>query len=311
MRMRSLACLFLLLIAVALLTGCDQSGGRQPTEAPASTDVPTLPPKETADPNEGAGAQADPFDIFAIRATTEPEQADTKQADTSVTQDIFSSQNGTLANDVEPTQNADEPAEPETTPEPVEESNSDSASSIRITPDPQETPIGPLDPWDKPTPVPLNIAYVEYKSDPMGVSFERPAGWSQEAPADSNVLFTEPAAAARDGYRTMLTVRAIHKGSKQTKTDAESQLEELLEELAQNTLWTDFKANDLAPASMAGSDGYYTYYVAYFQGIKVRGRIMVVAKGNSLYMVRITSPAEHYVLYEDIYRKVRATWTFL
>ena len=145
----------------------------------------------------------------------------------------------------------------------------------------------------------------------MGVSCDRPAGWREDNPADSNVQFKEPKTAARNGYQAMLTVRVIHAGRKQDKSNAKDQLESLLEELAQNTQWTDFRSNPSAAASLGGANGYYAYYYATFNGIKVRGRMIVVARGNALYMVRITSDEEFFPLYEDVYRKVRESWTFI
>jgi len=194
------------------------------------------------------------------------------------------------------------PAAPESTPTP--------APAPRLTPDPAQTPI-PVDPLDKPTQIPLNLSFVNYSSAPMGVSFDRPAGWREDSPADSNVQFTEPEGAARNGYRAMLTVRVIHKGSRQDRSQAKGQLDELLEEMAQNPLWSDFGHNPPASANLGGAGGYHTYYSATFNDVPLRGRIIVVARGNSLFMVRITSTREYFSLYEEIYRKVRDTWKFL
>jgi len=196
------------------------------------------------------------------------------------------------------------PATPEPTPAPTP------SAVPRLTPNPEETPIA-VDPLDKPTQVPLNLSFVNYSSSPMGVSFDRPAGWREDSPADSNVQFTEPEAAARNGYRAMLTVRVIHKGSRQDSGQAKTELEGLLEEMAQNQMWTEFRHNPAASASLGGANGYHAYYWATFNGIPLRGRIIVVARGNSLYMVRITSTEEFFSLYEEIYRKVRDTWKFL
>ncbi len=284
MRKRTLACLSMVMLAVLLLTGCGTpSGGNSgtplptipPTDAPATAPpAPTNTPVATADPNaQAAQDAADEEDAEA------PEDGETGEA---------------LNLLVPPPQETDAVL-----------------AQVLFTANPAETPIGPIDPIDKPTLEPLNVAYVPYSSQPMGVSFDRPAGWKEDAPADSNVQFVEPEVAAREGYRTMLTIRLLSMGSKQDKADAKVKLEELLAELGQNGDWTEFKPTEAASASMAGADGYYAYYSAFYQGTKLRGRIMVVAKNNNLYMVRVTCPASFYSRYEEVYRKVRSTWKFL
>lgn len=289
MRKRSLACLCLLLTAVLLLSGCDGTGGDEAaTQVPEMTSAPTLPPQNPTDIPPAGDEPEDPEEDAALSGGEEP--------DGSGTQGVFQANAGVAAG-------PGLPATPSPTPSPT--------SAVRLTPDPSEKPIA-VDPIDKPTQVPLTIAYINYSSQPMGVSFDRPAGWKEESPADSNVLFTEPASAARNGYYTKLTVRVIHSGSKQTKSDAQDKLLELLEELGQSTEWTDFKASSTDSASMGGADGYYAYYNAVYNGINLRGRMMVVARGNALYVVRITTSQEFYLLYEeDVYRKVRATWKFI
>jgi len=180
----------------------------------------------------------------------------------------------------------------------------------RLTPDPLETPIA-VDPLDKPPQEPLNLSYVKYQSAPMGISFDRPAGWKEDNPADSNVRFMEPETAARGGYCAVVTVRVAHRGSRQDRSQARSLLEEVMEEMGGNNQWSDFEyTSPPSTASLGGANGYHTYYRATFNGVPVRGRIIVVARGNALYMVRLTSTAEFYGLYEAIYRKVRDTWTF-
>ena len=288
MRKRSVACLCLLMIAVMLLSACDVGGGN-----PANTPVPRMtsePAPPTGEPEE-----------------EEPEDWDDEDWDDEDWDDDWDDEEGSgLADGMQAnaglaTAGPGLPAAPESTPTPP--------PAPRLTPDPAEEPI-PVDPLDKPTQVPLNLSYVNYRSTPMGVAFDRPAGWKEDNPADSNVQFWEPESAARGGYRAMLTVRVIHKGSRQDRSQARTELEALMEEMAQNN-WEDFRHNPPATASLSGASGYYTFYYATFNGIKLRGRIIVVARGNSLYMMRITSTDEYFSLYESIYRTVRESWTFL
>ena len=66
---------------------------------------------------------------------------------------------------------------------------------------------------------------------------------------------------------------------------------------------------------MGDANGAYCYYRAeYNDGTKtytMRGRIIIVAQGNALYQVRITTPSNWYSYYEYVFRKVRSTFEFL
>jgi len=302
MRKRSVACLCLLLIAVMLLSACDGIGGD-----PAFTAVPMIPSEpnpfdvtpEDFDLEEYLPEDFDPEDYIPEDYAFEDYEDDEFDDDDG----YFEMGSALLDN---PGVAAGGPGlpvaqEPSPTPHQVP----------RLTPDPSETPIA-VDPLDKPTQKPLDLSYVKYESAPMGISFDRPAGWKEDNPADSNVQFMEPETAARGGYRAMLTVRVVHRGSRQDTSQAKALLTEVLEEMALNTMWVDFTSDpSSSTASLGNANGHHAYYRAVFNGIPLRGRIIVVARGNALYMVRLTSTAEFYSLYEDIYRRVRETWSFI
>ena len=196
--------------------------------------------------------------------------------------------------------------EPTPTPEPTPEPD---PTAVPVTAKPGETPVL-IDPIDKPTLQPLGATYISYSSSAMGVSFERPAGWMENAPGDSNVQFTEPAEMARDDYQGMLTVRVYHAGSEQKASDAKAKLEEVLEELT-TMEWTEFTHTEPGEATMSTGKGYYCYYRAMFDGKPIRGRVIVVAHKTKMYMMRISCPGELYTVYEEVFRKVRSTWKFL
>lgn len=270
MRKRTLACLCLLGLVAALLSGCDMVGGgpkATPTTIPA---LPSPSPEPTLEP------------------TPEPETTDEPSGEPNET-----GEDGTLE--------AGEPEDP---------GIAALAANRLLTPNPDETPIA-IDPIDKPTREPLNLPFVAYESESMKVSFERPANWTLEVPGETNVRFIEPVVSAKYGYQAMLTVKVYHKGSAQNKDDAKVQLTELLDELAADTAWTNFDHGVIASQSMGSANGHYAYFNATYDNKPLRGRMMVVAKGSALYMIRLTCSSEVYLQYEDVYRNVRSSWKFL
>lgn len=283
MRKRTLACICLLALVAALLSGCDKAGGSPkatPTTIPAlpsSSPEPTPAPEPTDEPSG------------------EPDGPNGEGGDETALDDPSPSGEGDL---------------PEADGEEGVTDMSAMANNAFLTPNPEETPIA-IDPIDKPTREPLDLPFVAYESQSMKVSFERPANWASEAPGETNVLFYEPKASAKYGYQAMLTVKVYHKGSAQNKDDAKVQLTELLDELGANTAWTNFDPGVIASSSMAGANGHYAYFNVTYDNKPLRGRMMVVAKGSALYMVRLTCASEAYPQYEDVYRKVRASWKFL
>ena len=66
---------------------------------------------------------------------------------------------------------------------------------------------------------------------------------------------------------------------------------------------------------MGGADGAYCYYRAEYNdgttNYTVRGRIIIVAHGNALYQVRITTPSNWYSYYEYVFRNIRSSFEFL
>jgi len=264
-----------------LLTACDRAGNSAGTPIPKVTNPPTLPPQQPEDDGGDDGDGDNDGD-----GDTDGDGED-----------------GLLANAGVALDGPGLPFTPDPTVAPP--------PAVRLTPNPDETPIA-VDPLNKPTLQPLDLAFVKYTNTPMSISFDRPAGWKEDSPADSNVQFMEPESAARNGYRAMLTVRVIHKGARQDKESARDELISIMGELSQNPQWNEtFEYRTPAAATLNNAGGYHAYYYATFNDIELRGRIIVVARGNSLYMMRITSTKEYYELYENIYRKVRETWRFL
>lgn len=183
---------------------------------------------------------------------------------------------------------------------------------------PLATPVA-VDPIDKPTPTPAptpDYMYDTYTSSSMGVSFSIPYSWllNPSTNQDTTLQFVEPKSEMMepDGYQTRLTIERFSAGLSQTAADARTRLESVLTEL--EGMFTTFKANDIATASIGGASGYYCYYRAtYNDGTKeysMRGRVAVVAHDKELIQIRLTTPSNWFSYYNHVYRQLRATFKF-
>ncbi len=183
---------------------------------------------------------------------------------------------------------------------------------------PLATPIA-VDPIDKPTPTPAptpDYMYDTYTSSSMGISFSIPYSWllNPSTNQDTTLQFVEPKSEMMepDGYQTRLTIERFSAGLSQTAADARTRLESVLTEL--EGMFTTFKANDIATASIGGASGYYCYYRAtYNDGTKeysMRGRVAVVAHDKELIQIRLTTPSNWFSYYNHVYRQLRATFKF-
>ena len=183
---------------------------------------------------------------------------------------------------------------------------------------PLATPVA-VDPIDKPTPTPAptpDYMYDTYTSSSMGISFSIPYSWllNPSTNQDTTLQFVEPKSEMMepDGYQTRLTIERFSAGLSQTAADARTRLESVLTEL--EGMFTTFKANDIATASIGGASGYYCYYRAtYNDGTKeysMRGRVAVVAHDKELIQIRLTTPSNWFSYYNHVYRQLRATFKF-
>lgn len=183
---------------------------------------------------------------------------------------------------------------------------------------PLATPVA-VDPIDKPTPTPAptpDYMYDTYTSSSMGISFSIPYSWllNPSTNQETTLQFVEPKSEMMepDGYQTRLTIERFSASLNQTAADARTRLESVLTEL--EGMFTTFKANDIATASIGGASGYYCYYRAtYNDGTKeysMRGRVAVVAHDKELIQIRLTTPSNWFSYYNHVYRQLRATFKF-
>ena len=184
---------------------------------------------------------------------------------------------------------------------------------------PLATPVA-VDPIDKPTPTPAptpDYMYDTYTSSSMGISFSIPYSWllNPSTNQETTLQFVEPKSEMMepDGYQTRLTIERFSAGLNQTAADARTRLESVLTEL--EGMFTTFKANDIATASIGGASGYYCYYRAtYNDGTKdysMRGRLVVVAHDKELFQIRLTTPSAWFSYYNHVYRQLRQSFKFL
>lgn len=297
----------LLAIMLCLLLGlaaCTGPGDDEPTPTPVPLITPA-PLEDTAEPEETAAPEEEEeSEPIATEAADDDPAATDEGAD-----DPSEPADDDMTRDGEPsdvTDLADEGGEEE----PTTLAAAADENVIVITPGPDETPIL-VDPIDKPTIEPAVLAYKNYSFDSLKISFDVPMLWSMYKPGESSVQFIEPEESAVNGYRAQLTVVGYGYGAEQNAADADVKLREIMEVELAGMSWENYKFNgDTASASMAGGKGYYAYFTADYNGVGLRGRVMVIAKGASLYQVRISSVRERYSAYEDIYRQVRNTWKF-
>lgn len=180
---------------------------------------------------------------------------------------------------------------------------------------PDATPIA-IDPIDMPTPTPEptpDLDYVTRSSSSNGVSFAVPSTWILDpASVDSFVRYVEPISEMHDGYQTKLTFEKYDRGLKQTSEDAKAYLEDVLNDMAATDGYREFTPNDsIGTLELGGVKGYYCYYSGFLDNdIKVRGRVVVVAKDKALYQLRITTPANWFSYYNHVYRQARNTFKF-
>ena len=184
---------------------------------------------------------------------------------------------------------------------------------------PVATPVA-VDPIDKPTPTPAptpNFIYDTYTNDAMGVSFSIPYTWLLNPNTNhaTTVQFVEPKREMMDpdGYQTRITVEKINMGLSQTASDAKSQLETTLDELAAS--FTSFTPGNIDSGNFGGANGYYCYYKAeYNDGMKnyeMNGRIIMVAHEKALYQIRLTTPRNWYSYYNYLWRTMRNSIEYL
>ena len=183
---------------------------------------------------------------------------------------------------------------------------------------PLATPVA-VDPIDKPTPTPAptpDYMYDTNTSSSMGISFSIPYSWllNPSTNQDTTLQFVEPKSEMMepDGYQTRLTIERFSAGLNQTAADARTRLESVLTEL--EGMFTTFKANDIATASIGGASGYYCYYRATYNDgtteYSMRGRVAVVAHDKELIQIRLTTPSNWFSYYNHVYRQLRATFKF-
>lgn len=219
-------------------------------------------------------------------------------------------------------------ASPSPTPSPTPDPTKDPTINEDMPPlDPTEpgaTPVA-IDPIDMPTPTPkptANVKYDDFSSSAAGFKFSKPNTWIQTSGTVAEfVQFVEPSAEASQredsGYPARLTMVKYQKGTKQTSDDAKAQLESVMDEMTSEFLELTVNT-EYGSLSMGGGKGYYVYYKGVVadptdpnKTYSVRGRAGVVAKDQALYQIRLSTPADYFDYYQEIYRTARNSFKVL
>lgn len=188
------------------------------------------------------------------------------------------------------------------------------------TPEPDKTAML-IDPIDKPTHPPIVFEPYDVYTSVLGYKVDVPSYFLKPPndPQDELLrVFEEPQNDIRSGevVPAYLSVQ-VHNGSTaQTEDDAKAELTRQLEEFKE--LYPSLRHTDQAYNAMLDEKGTYVTY--WYDEVKdpngdpedtlnMRGRWLVVPKGNRLYVVRYACPSELNGMYENgLYKQVRATF---
>lgn len=172
------------------------------------------------------------------------------------------------------------------------------------------TPV-PINPIDMPTatPIPpLTFTYQVYDATSLGLSFQGPVGWVEDASAsDTYVIYNPDPSMA---YRATLTLRAIPVNMDYTQANLKSEVQSMLNSVRVG--FSSFNPSNTATRNLfkGTPDGIYADYTATLDGgVEVAGRVQAVCFDRVLYTVHITCPRGYWqtAYKEGVYNKLRDT----
>lgn len=208
--------------------------------------------------------------------------------------------------------NAELPSVPEISTLNTEQNNYESAieGNIKYA---GATPI-PILPIDIPTPTPkaaLQFNYEEYTVQKLNLKFQAPAGWEIDESMQDTFILNEPLTNQKDNFSASIVIRALPLSKEYSSSDLNRELKSQLEQMGLLN-YTRWSPSNVAKRSLLNKDGLYANYKGTLvNGTKIRGRLHMVAIGNTLYSVQITHPADYNEDFIGVHSKIRHTIAFI
>lgn len=175
------------------------------------------------------------------------------------------------------------------------------------------TPI-PILPIDIPTPTPqqaLQFTYQEYQATKLNLKFEAPVGWEVDDTQQDAYVLTEPLTNQKDGFSAEIIIRAIPLSKEYSSSDLNREIKSQLEQMGLLN-YTSWSPSLVAKRDLLGKSGLYANYRGTLvNGIRIRGRLQMVAIGTTLYSVQITGPSKYNTDFTGVHTHIRRTLAFI
>lgn len=167
-----------------------------------------------------------------------------------------------------------------------------------------------LEPFDKPTPTPVPplaaFTYKVYDATKLGLSFEGPVGWSEDATIENTFIIQNPA--VNIDYAATMTIRAEEVSAQYTSKQLETVIKNMLDAIG-TAGFDKYSPSQTAERALLGKTGVYANYTGTLSsGPQIAGRVHAVCVDKVLYTVHITYPAAYADAYiEQVFHHMRDT----
>lgn len=167
-----------------------------------------------------------------------------------------------------------------------------------------------LEPFDKPTPTPVPplaaFTYKVYDATKLGLSFEGPVGWTEDASIENTFIIQNPN--VNIDYAATMTLRAEEVSAAYSSKQLETVVKNMLEAIG-TAGFDKYSPSQTAERALLGKTGVYANYNGTLNtGAKIAGRVHAVCVDKVLYTVHITYPAAYADEYIDqVFHHMRDT----
>lgn len=302
---KMLRALLMSVLLLLFLTSCGQKEnynvvGQNNTDI-LQTEVPAT---ETNAPSENSSLLTEPIStdelIYNFDPLSEEDTGDLVESDSTRSDNIESTQDYYLTEEEEgvfgsPTEYYD---------------STDANQNIKFA---GATPI-PILPIDIPTPTPqqaLQFTYTDYEATKLNLKFKAPAGWEVDDSAQDVYKLTEPIANQKDGFSAEIILRAIPLSKEYSSSDLNREIKSQLEQMGLLN-YTSWSPSLVSKRELLGKTGLYANYKGTLvNGVKIRGRLHMVAIGTTLYSVQITGPSKYNTDFIGVHTQIRRSIAFI